>query len=146
MEDGGLLLRLVVVKLCDLDDWRRDAERRATPAGRGAGRLDVTPVTDRERERLGREGASERWRERDREGAIFGSRQAGGGGDLLHRSARWTEQRLHFWFQTDVQHGGRWRDVRNSEPSLHLAQLSTGWRCSCCRTLPLSRQRQTLRL
>lgn len=55
-EDEGLLLCLAVVKLCDLDDWRRDAERRSTPAGRGASRLDVTSVTverERARERLG---------------------------------------------------------------------------------------------
>lgn len=44
-----LLFQLLVVKLSDLDDWRRDAERRPTPTGRGSYRVDLTPVS-RERE------------------------------------------------------------------------------------------------
>ena len=50
-EDRRVLLvfQLLVVKLRDLDDRRRDAERRPTPTGRGAHRLDLTPAT-RERE------------------------------------------------------------------------------------------------
>lgn len=44
-----LVLQLLVVKLSDLDDWRRGAEHRPTPTGRGSHRLDLTPAT-RERE------------------------------------------------------------------------------------------------
>lgn len=43
------MLVLLVVKLRDLDDRRRGAERRPTPTGGGAHRLDLTPAT-RERE------------------------------------------------------------------------------------------------
>lgn len=45
----SLLFQLLVVELRDLDDRRRGAERRPTPAGGGAHRLDLTPAT-RERE------------------------------------------------------------------------------------------------
>lgn len=40
-----LLLQLLVVKLCDLDDRRGDAERGPAPTGRGSHRLDFTPFT-----------------------------------------------------------------------------------------------------
>lgn len=34
-----------MVELSDLDDGRRDAERRTAPTGRGSHRLDLTPAT-----------------------------------------------------------------------------------------------------
>lgn len=39
-----LVFQLLVVKLSDLDDRRRAAERRPTPTGRGSHRLDLTPA------------------------------------------------------------------------------------------------------
>lgn len=39
-----LMFQLLVVKLSDLDDRRRSAERRPTPTGRGSHRLDLTPA------------------------------------------------------------------------------------------------------
>lgn len=46
-EDQCLLLmfQLLVVKLSDLDDWRRGAERRPAPTGGGSHRLDLAPAT-----------------------------------------------------------------------------------------------------
>lgn len=39
------MLRLLMVKLGDLDDRRRGTERRPAPTGRGSHQLDLTPST-----------------------------------------------------------------------------------------------------
>lgn len=40
-----VLSQLLVVRRSHLNDRRRSAERRATPAGRGSIRLDLTPAS-----------------------------------------------------------------------------------------------------
>lgn len=44
-QDSALVFQLLVVKLRDLDDRRRDAERRPAPTCRRSHRLDLTPAT-----------------------------------------------------------------------------------------------------